>query len=385
LPQIDLSILNTTTTTTSNDEYNNYNETEVISNISSIIEESTKDKIKSKKNTYKSKFLNYIKSRKYKKQEYSELIKHNKKSSIEDKFELFIDSDDYINLLNSNLTNSMYGHTKFSDWSMEEKQSILMTTKEAEEETRRRLVSCDSFSGWGSGVSLSSNIDYRWAAQSIQDQSGCGSCWAFASAAQFELNYYFYKGIWSKQNEQYILDCVGSSIGDCDGGYQDDTNAWLAEYGSCSKYGYYLYDGKDTWSCSSCFNTKTTTTNAYAACITEWSTLSGSESYNYWSIVANAAQHVSLSFGMAVSNNFFYLSKGSSTSSSVTVYYNQCDTSDIAGNHAMATYGVSSTGNYLLVRNSWGDDWGDDGYFWLYQGARTSCDFQNYASFNYWS
>jgi len=122
MPAVDLSTITLDISNGNNNSYN-YNETEVISSISSIIEESSKSNVKSKKKAYKSKFVNYIKSRNDKKQEYSELIKNNKKSKVEDKFELFVASDDYINELNGNSSESdaKYGHTKFSDWTMEEK------------------------------------------------------------------------------------------------------------------------------------------------------------------------------------------------------------------------------------------------------------------------
>jgi C1A family cysteine protease len=380
IPSLDLTSISINNTINSTVEYN-YNETEVISSISSIIESSDKSNVKSKKKAYKSKFMDYIKSRNYKKQEYSELIKNNKKSKIEDKFELFVTSEDYINELNANLSDPMYGHTKYSDWTMDEKKSILMTQEEMEEERRRMLTWCNSFKGWGSGVT--SSADYRWAAQAVQDQGDCGSCWAFSSIGQFEFNYYKYKGIWQKQSEQYVLDCVGDSIGNCDGGWPHQTNMWLADYGSCPQSNYWSYDGLDTWSCSSCWGSKTTTTNAAVACITESSTGYDTESYNYWKIIANAAQYVSLSFWMGISNSFYYV-KTTSTSSSVTAYYYNCDASNIIGYHAMSTYGVSSTGNYLLVRNSWGTDFGDGGYFWLYYNSASTCNLQNYVSFNYW-
>jgi C1A family cysteine protease len=83
---------------------------------------------------------------------------------------------------------------------------------------------------------------------------------------------------------------------------------------------------------------------------------------------------------MGISNNFYYLS---SYYAGNTPYYTTCgSTSNIIGYRSMSIYGT--TGLSLLIRNSYGEDWGDNGYFWLYYTSKDTCNFGNYFSFNYW-
>jgi len=184
---------------------------------------------------------------------------------------------------------------------MDEKKSLLIPEEEYESKRRLALQSCVPFSGWGSGSTTA--VTFQSHAQAVKDQKQCRSCWAFASAAQYELNYYLYKGIKQSQSEQHILDCVSDSIGTCDGGYPTETNKWLGTYGSCPTSSYFGYDGKDTWSCSQCWTTKTPVSKT--ACLTSASTGYSGTSSGFWNIIANTAQYVGLSFWMNISNNFF--------------------------------------------------------------------------------
>jgi len=49
----------------------------------------------------------------------------------------------------------------------------------------------------------------------------------------------------------------------------------------------------------------------------------------------------------------------------------------------MAIYGEWYN-DWLLIKNSWGTGFGMSGYFWLYTGSKTSCNFRGDVSFNYW-
>jgi cathepsin L len=336
--------------------------------LSSLIDKD--DKIKNK--DYKDDFISYVLSYEDKKEDYNDNINNGNDDKIKKKYELYIESDEYINSLNADLDIKLYEHTQFSDWSLEEKKSILIPDEEYESRRRLALQSCTPFTGWGSGSSKS--VDFRSYAQPIKDQNPCGSCWAFASVAQYELNYYLYKGIKQSQSEQYVLDCVGDSIGNCGGGWPSDTSRWLGTGGSCPTSSYWSYDAKDTWSCGSCWGTKTPA--GYTACLTPSSTGYSGTSSGFWNIVANTAEKVGLTYWMSISNNFYYLS-------STNAYLYSCDSSALLGNHAMAIYGEWYN-DWLLVRNSWGTGFGMSGYFWLHTGSRTSCNFRGDVSFNYW-
>jgi len=350
------------------DEKVKINEDELKLKLSSLIDKD--EKIKNKE--YKNNFISYVLSFKNKKFEYNDDINNGNEEKIKKKYSLYVESDLYINKLNLKHDIPIYNHTKFSDWSMDEKKALLISEEEYESRRRLALQSCLPFAGWGSGST--SFVTYQSHAQQVKDQGECGSCWAFASAAQYELNYYLYKGVKQSQSEQYILDCVGDSIGSCSGGWPTQTNLWLATYGSCPTSSYYSYDGKDTWSCWNCWSNKTPISKT--ACLTPSSTGYSGTSLGFWNIVANTAQYVGLTYWMNISNNFFYLS-------STNPYLYTCDSSNIMGAHAMAIYG-ESYGNWLLIKNSWGTSWGMSGYFWLHSGSRTSCNFRGDVSFNYW-
>ena len=64
------------------------------------------------------------------------------------------------------------------------------------------------------------------------------------------------------------------------------------------------------------------------------------------------------------------------------VYYNpKC--SSKALNHAVlaAGYGTQGGQEYWLVKNSWGTDWGDDGYIMMARGQGNNCGVATDASF----
>jgi cathepsin L len=244
-------------------------------------------------------------------------------------------------------------------------------------ETRRRLTlqSCYPFAGWGSNKPTTF-VSFQNYSQPIKNQGACGSCAIFAGVAQYELNYYLYKGVCQSQSEQYILDCAGDDVANCQGGWSSNVNKWLGTYGSCPSSCYDDYDGKDTWSCSLCSCHKTPISKT--ACITSTSTGGYlGTSLEYWNIIANTAQYVGLSYVQQISNNFYYLS-------STNPYLYECDINNILGSRAMTIYG-EYYGNWLLIKNSYGVNWGNQGWFWLNINARTTC-MSKYpdTSFNYW-
>jgi len=49
-------------------------------------------------------------------------------------------------------------------------------------------------------------------------------------------------------------------------------------------------------------------------------------------------------------------------------------------NHDVLNVGYDIDGNYWIIRNSWGDDWGEQGYIRIKSGSNI-CDCENYGAF----
>jgi len=76
------------------------------------------------------------------------------------------------------------------------------------------------------------------------------------------------------------------------------------------------------------------------------------------SIIKNLSVGIPSAFGFTVYNSIDYV--GSDGMIPFPTKYDR-----IVGGHAIATFGHDNTRGALLIKNSWGKDWGDGGYGWL--------------------
>ena len=67
-------------------------------------------------------------------------------------------------------------------------------------------------------------VDWRekGAVNPVQDQGGCGSCWAFSAVASMESAWFIKNGVLPKLSEQQLTSCdtLGGCSG-CDGGTKE--------------------------------------------------------------------------------------------------------------------------------------------------------------------
>jgi len=50
--------------------------------------------------------------------------------------------------------------------------------------------------------------------------------------------------------------------------------------------------------------------------------------------------------------------------------------------HAIAIVGYNQTGNYYIVRNSWGSSWGNSGYVWIGMASgKGICGINQYVAY----
>ena len=219
-----------------------------------------------------------------------------------------------------------------------------------------KQISVSSPSAYKVLASLPSSLDWRDNGGNfvtpVRDQGSCGSCWAFATTAALE-SYTLISGgtpgIDLDLSEQIMTSC--SNAGNCaEGGYIDDASNFIRDTGvpleSC--YPYISGDeGLDKPCSGACLNWRTATYN-----IPDWTYIANG------SATASALKNGLYAYGplivsMYVYTDFFYYDSG--------VYSYAWGSYE--GGHAVLLVGYDDVGEYFIVKNSWGESFGESGYF----------------------
>lgn len=231
-----------------------------------------------------------------------------------------------------------------------------------------------------STAELPKNFDWRNVSgvnyvSPVRDQGNCGSCYAFATMAMFEARV----RIASKNQEtpvfspQDVVQCCGYSQG-CDGGFPYLVAKYAEDFGltaeSCDPYT--GVDGKCYNKCPAGTTRQYATKHHYVG-----GYYGGTTAENMQLELYNNGP---IAIGFEVVNAFFGYSGG--------VF--KCDPSlkEVSPdphfeetNHAVLItgYGETEAGEkYWIVKNSWGENWGMDGYFMIERGTDT-CDVESLA------
>ncbi len=179
----------------------------------------------------------------------------------------------------------------------------------------------------------------------IKNQGACGSCVAFASMGVFEGQINVTSGrpdLNLDLSEQYLF----AAIGKCDSGaWPDEAFSSLESRGTPDETCLPYTSGRtaeDVDSSQACADVKK---RAYK--------LANADSLNSASSIKTALQNGPVSTTMTVYEDFMFYSEG--------VY--QHVTGSAVGGHAVVIVGYDDANDAWIVRNSWGADWGEKGYF----------------------
>ena len=288
---------------------------------------------------------------------FQKFVKEYKKeySSIEDfmnHYQNFINNLLYISKKNQK-SNYKLGINKFSDLSLQEfraKYANLNLNNRNKAQIKYKLYTPnrkndepESFNWVDEGV-----------VNEIQDQGFCGSCWAFGTVSNIEGVYALKTGELLKLSEQQLVDCDENDLG-CNGGDPINAFPYIQENGLELEKDY-PYTGWD----DTCKYDK----SKAKVYITGYNKLNGTneDDMKSW-LLENGPLAVGIN-----ADTLLYYSSGILDDDEYS-----CPQEYEYLNHEVVVvgYGVENGVNYWIVRNSWGDYWGENGYFRIARGKGT--------------
>ncbi len=189
----------------------------------------------------------------------------------------------------------------------------------------------------------------------IRDQLSCGSCWSFGAVGTYEVSYLKVNGGSSAAlnlSEQHALTC--SNGGSCGGGFAYKVFDWMVDEGHDLKTETQLPYTASNGPCAGNVD------NKFDA--VDWGVIHPSGDINKIAAVVDIkkaiCQYGAVSASVNVTSSFQNYTNG--------VYFGTTsDPNNPQTNHAIVLVGWDDAKGAWLLKNSWGTDWGENGYMWI--------------------
>jgi C1A family cysteine protease len=269
-------------------------------------------------------------------------------------------NDKIIDETNSkNLTYTL-GHNAFSGMSLDEFAEHMHFGL-----NREFITSGSSLRGYSDAVSASvpvsvpTSVDWRTegVVSPIQDQGQAGTCYSFGTSCAVESAMAIKTGVLTKLSEQQIVDCStikngGPNMG-VNGGQIAPTLEWIGKTGGLCTEQAYPYGSGTTTVTGTCQKTCSKVSGSAVQSVVNVKPKSDAD-------MMTALSKTVVSIGIQADQSSFQLYKSG-------VFTGACGSSL---DHAVALtgYGTQNGLDYYILRNSWGQSWGQSGYMLIGKG-----------------
>lgn len=204
------------------------------------------------------------------------------------------------------------------------------------------------------------SIDWRTkgCVNPIKEQDNCGASWAYSTTQSAEGCYAVKSGTLYNFSEQSLIDCVTECNG-CGSGMMTDAFRHIAEKqgGAMMASADYPYVGYQSQCKFDSERAKQIGIKGYQQIA------SGSEK----DLASAVASHGPTALLIDASNWSFQLYRSG--------IYDEPACSSANLNHAVGCvgYGTENSVNYWIIRNSWGEEWGEQGYIRMVKDKNNQC------------
>ncbi|KAH9606054.1 hypothetical protein KSS87_006691 [Heliosperma pusillum] len=269
---------------------------------------------------------------------------------------------------------AVHGITKFSDLTEKEFKEKYLGFKNGKK-NKLKIPSDAEKAPTLPTKDLPDDFDWRdhGAVTPVKNQGSCGSCWSFSTTGALEGAHYLATGELVSLSEQQLVDCdhecdpdeYNSCDAGCNGGLMNNAFEYILKAGGVQREEDYPYTGRD----GTCKFDK----SKIAATVSNFSVVSTNEDQIAANLVKNGP--------LAIAINAAFMQTYIGGVSCPYICMRRLDHGVLLVGYGSAGYSIIRLKEkpYWIIKNSWGANWGEKGYYKICRG-RNVCGVDSMVS-----